>query len=78
MRRLELGSPRPTRSERALRYLAQRLARQWLRQDFDVVVSIQTGLEGSDSEATDAGPVPEALAAFRSVVFALLAGQTGS
>jgi TetR/AcrR family transcriptional regulator, transcriptional repressor of bet genes len=78
VRRLELGSPRPTRRERALRYLAQRLARQWLRQDFDVVVSIQTGLEGSDSEATDAGPVPEALAAFRSVVFALLAGQSAS
>ena len=78
VRRLELGGARPTRSERVLRYLAQRLSRRWLRQDFDVVGSIQSGLEGSEYQATEAGPVPEALAAFRSQVFSLLAGMQGS
>ena len=75
VRRVEFGSPRPTRSDRVLRYLSQRLAREWLRQDFDLVGSIQSGLEGSGYQATEAGPVPEALAWFRSQVFSLLAGM---
>jgi phenylpropionate dioxygenase-like ring-hydroxylating dioxygenase large terminal subunit len=78
VRRIEFGGARPTRSERVLRYLAQRLGRRWLRQDFDVVGSIQSGLEGSEYQATEAGPVPEALAAFRSLVFSLLAGMQTS
>jgi len=78
VRRFELGGPRPARAERVQRYLAQRLARRWLRQDFDVVGSIQSGLEGSEYQAMEAGPVPEALAAFRSLVFSLLAGMQTS
>jgi TetR/AcrR family transcriptional repressor of bet genes len=78
VRRLEFGSPRPARNERLMRYLAQRLTRQWLRPDFELVESIQSGLEGSGFQATEAGPVPEALAAFRSLVFSLLAAMPPS
>jgi TetR/AcrR family transcriptional repressor of bet genes len=78
VRRLELGVQRPTRTDRVLRYLAQRIGRRWLRQDFDVAASIQAGLESSEYQATEAGPVPESLAAFRSQVFALLAGMQGT
>ncbi|MGA8706739.1 MAG: TetR family transcriptional regulator C-terminal domain-containing protein [Steroidobacteraceae bacterium] len=75
VRRLELGPLKPTRVDRVLRYLAQRLTRRWLRQDFDVAGSIQSGLESSEYQAAEAGPVPEALAAFRGLVLALLAGM---
>jgi TetR/AcrR family transcriptional repressor of bet genes len=78
VRRFEFASPRPTRSDRVLRYLGQRLVRRWLREDFDVVGSIQAGLEGSAYQATESGPVPDALAWFRSQVFSLLAGMQPS
>jgi TetR/AcrR family transcriptional repressor of bet genes len=78
LRRLELGPLKPTRADRVLRYLAQRLGRRWLRQDFDVAASIQSGLESSEYQAAEAGPVPEALAAFRSLVMALLTGMQGA
>ena len=74
LRTLELGPARPTRMGRLLRYLAQRLNRRWLRQDGELVASIQSGLAGSDYQMAEAGPVPEALATFRARVLALLAG----
>jgi phenylpropionate dioxygenase-like ring-hydroxylating dioxygenase large terminal subunit/AcrR family transcriptional regulator len=70
----EFGIADPTREQRCRHYLGQRLVRRWLRQDFDLAQSIQAGLEGSSFEATEAGPVPQALAAFRSSIFRLLSG----
>lgn len=74
LRNCELGPARPTRTDRVLRYLAQRLGRRWLRQDADLVASIQSGLESAEYQVAEAGPVPQALAAFRTLVLALLAG----
>jgi phenylpropionate dioxygenase-like ring-hydroxylating dioxygenase large terminal subunit len=72
VRRLDFVAPEPTRGERALNYLARRLLRGWLRQDGDLARSIQSALAGSDYQAAEAGPVPEALAAFRNSISALL------
>ena len=74
VRHFEFGLAAPTREQRCLQYLGQRLVRRWLQQDFDLAQSIQAGLEGSSFEATEAGPVPQALGAFRSSIFRLLSG----
>lgn len=74
LRSLELGPARVTRTDRVLRYLAQRMTRRWLRQDVELAVSIQAGLAGPEVTSVEAGPVPEALAAFREQILALLAG----
>ena len=74
IRRFEFGIASPTREQRCLHYLGRRLVRRWLQQDFTLAQSIQAGLEGSSFEATEAGPVPQALRAFRSSIFGLLSG----
>lgn len=74
IRRFEFGIASPTRAQRCLHYLGQRLVRRWLQQDFALAQSIQAGLEGSSFEATEAGPVPQALGAFRGSIFRLLSG----
>jgi phenylpropionate dioxygenase-like ring-hydroxylating dioxygenase large terminal subunit len=74
IRQFEFGIVAAAREQRCLHYLGQRLIRRWLRQDFDLAQSIQAGLEGSSFEATEAGPVPQALSAFRSSIFRLLSG----
>jgi TetR/AcrR family transcriptional repressor of bet genes len=74
VRHFEFGLTAPTREQRCLHYLGQRLVRRWLQQDSDLAQSIQAGLEGSSFEATEAGPVPQALGAFRSSIFRLLSG----
>ena len=74
IRHFEFGFAAPTREQRCLHYLGKRLVRRWLQQDFDLARSIQAGLEGSSFEATEAGPVPQALGAFRASIFRLLSG----
>jgi len=74
VRQFEFGPASPTREQRCLQYLGQRLVRRWLQQDFGLAQSIQAGLEGSSFEATESGPVPQALGAFRSSIFRLLSG----
>jgi phenylpropionate dioxygenase-like ring-hydroxylating dioxygenase large terminal subunit len=74
IRQFDFGIADPTREQRCRHYLGQRLVRRWLRQDLDLAQSIQAGLEGSSFEATEAGPVPQALSAFRSSIFRLLSG----
>ena len=74
IRQFDFGIAAPTREQRCLHYLGQRLVRRWLQQDFDLAQSVQAGLEGSSFEATEAGPVPQALGAFRSSIFRLLSG----
>jgi phenylpropionate dioxygenase-like ring-hydroxylating dioxygenase large terminal subunit/AcrR family transcriptional regulator len=74
IRRFDFGIAAPTREQRCLHYLGQRLVRRWLHQDFELAKSIQAGLEGSSFEATEAGPVPQALGAFRGLIFRLLSG----
>jgi phenylpropionate dioxygenase-like ring-hydroxylating dioxygenase large terminal subunit len=74
IRQFEFATAFATREQRCLHYLGQRLVRRWLRQDFALAQSIQAGLEGSGFEATEGGPVPQALAAFRSSIFQLLSG----
>jgi TetR/AcrR family transcriptional repressor of bet genes len=74
IRRFDFALAAPTRAQRVLGYLGQRLLRQWLRQDCELASSIQSGLEGSSYEAIEAGPVPPALSAFRASILRLLSG----
>ena len=72
IRRFDFRKTEATRAEQALNYLARRLIRRWLSQDIELARSIQSGLNASGFAATEAGPIPEALAAFRGSVFTLL------
>jgi phenylpropionate dioxygenase-like ring-hydroxylating dioxygenase large terminal subunit len=72
LRRFEFAPSAATRAQRALGYLSRRRVRHWLRQDGQLASSIQSGLEGSGYEALEAGPVPQALAAFRAAIQRLL------
>ncbi len=74
IRRIDLCAAHGTRIGRAMNFLSQRLIRRWLEQDVALAASIQSGLKTTDEEATEAGPVPPALVAFRQSVFSLLTG----
>jgi TetR/AcrR family transcriptional regulator, transcriptional repressor of bet genes len=72
IRRFALRAVDASRRQQALNYLARRLIRSWLEQDMALAASIQSGLDVCADALTEAGPVPDALAAFRRSVSALL------
>jgi AcrR family transcriptional regulator len=74
IRQFDYGLAAPSRAQRVLGYLGHRLVRAWLRLDFELASSVQSGLEGSGYEALEAGPIPQALSTFRASIFSLLSG----
>jgi len=72
LRRLDYRRHDAGRLEQALGFLAQRLVARRLAQDIELAGSIQSSLEDSQYAASEDGPVPAALAAFRRAVLALL------